>query len=129
MPARGLTGQIGGALAGALQGRVEALAWRANRALWQRHQQAVLAGFNDFCRVRRHQPVLSRGFAHVPSDWHLDWDFLRELSGFTLRSALSHDIHVITPGYLARPHTPACWSQTAWLQDVNGQIRAGRASR
>lgn len=123
MPTRELMeGSAIAGLAGAVQGRLSGLAWRASRHQWQRHQERQLSQFNDFCRVRRLEPVLGRGYVHVPPHWHRDQRFLQEVSGFMVRSALALDVPVITPGYLARPQNPECWQQDAWLRDINDTI-------
>lgn len=125
MPVRDLLGGRLGGLAGALQGRLSGMAWRASRSQWQRFQERQLSQFNDFCRVRRVMPALTRGYVHVPDHWHLDPAFMREVSGFMVRSALALDLPVVTPGYLARPQNPACWQQEGWLRDLNAAIVAG----
>lgn len=113
---------LGSRLAGALQGRVASAAWRARKGRWRRLQEDGLHDFNDFCRVRRMTPAVTRGYVRLGSEWQADWDYVREVSDFMVRAAIGQDIPVITPALYARPHTPALWQKRDWLRELNGLV-------
>jgi|SRR5690554_208380 len=118
----GLLNGVAPALAGRLQNKVAALAWRNGREQWQRHLTERISGLHDFARVRRINAAMGAGFVQIAHERRADWGWVREVCEFAVEQAVDNNVSVVCSAAQARPHHDGLWQETAWLKSLNQKI-------